>query len=72
MPFVSPSNFTRPEDVTSAIERLKRHEVRLVMWAVLDQPKNPATDRFWPLRAYLREHYSAAKNFDDEEVLVRI
>ena len=72
VPVVSPSDFTRPEDVTSAIEGLERHQVRLVMWAAeLDLPKNPATDHLGPLRAYLREHYCAAKNFDDEEVLVR-
>jgi hypothetical protein len=68
VPFLTPSDFTRPEQVQDLIKSLDKHKVRFVLWGVsLDfpDPRHPAGDHLGPLRAYLRDHYRVVKAFDD-------
>jgi hypothetical protein len=69
VPFVTPDDYTRPEQVENLIQDLEKHRVRYVLWEVyLDAPyfaSDPATDHLWPLRSYLRRHYRVAKTFPD-------
>jgi hypothetical protein len=72
VPFVSPYEYTRPEQVTEVIAGLEKHRVRLALWSpALDLPEDHHGDHLGPLRAYLRNHYHVAKEFPDFEVWVR-
>jgi hypothetical protein len=72
VPFVTTSDYTRPEEVSEVIESLEGHRVQFVLWhADLDMTAgNPSSgDHLGPLRRYLREHYRVVKTFDDLEQL---
>lgn len=74
VPFLTSSDFTRPEQVRSTIGGLERHQVRFVLWwADLDlpDPSSPQGDHLGPIRAYLREHYRVTESFPDGEVWER-
>ncbi len=73
VPYVTPDDFTRPQDVTDAVAGLEAHQVEIVLWAAsLDLPPLPATDHLNPLRAYIRQHYRVVKSFPDYEAWARI
>lgn len=73
VPMISPTDYTRPEEITRAVEGLEKHKVRLMLWAsIRDLPPNPSGDHLGPLRAYLRSHYCVVKNFPQYEVWQRL
>ncbi len=64
--FITPTNYTRPEQVRNVVEALDQHRVRLVLWrSELDLPEDStgAGDHLGPLRAYLHRHYHIVKTF---------
>ncbi len=70
VPFLTPTDYTRPEQVQEVVGALEKHRVRYVLWSVwldLRDDRNPAGDHLGPLRAYLRTHYRVVKTFPDFE-----
>jgi len=67
VPFLTNTDYTRPEQVQDVVASLERHRVRFVLWSLLlDVPREkPAGDHLEPLREYLREHYRVAHTFSD-------
>jgi hypothetical protein len=68
MPYVTNTDFTRPEQVRNVIEGLDKHRVRDILWPVgLDVPVEPDSggDHLTPLRAYLRNYYHVIQTFPD-------
>ena len=68
VPFLRPTEYTRPEEVADAIEGLEEFQVRFVSWYVgLDREKeagrHPEGNHLAPLRLYLRQHYHVAQTF---------
>ena len=65
--FLTPTDYTRPEQVQKIIAGLEEHQVRLVYWKQsLDLPPGRpilAGDHLEPLRSYLRDHYQVVKTF---------
>jgi hypothetical protein len=63
--FVTPTGFTRPEQVQNVVERLEATNARWVLWdGVLDFQLEPG-NHLGPLRGYLHRQYHLAKTFDD-------
>jgi hypothetical protein len=72
VPFITPYEYTRPDEVQRVMRGLEMHRVRIVLWTpILDLPDDPQGDHLGPLRAYVRNHYHVAKDFPDYEVWVR-
>ena len=77
VPFLTSSEYTRPEQVEEVIRALQKHQVRLVLWSVwLDLPLQLPFERnrLAPLRNYLLAHYHIVKTFgapDYEDVWER-
>lgn len=70
--YVTPTDFTRPEQVQAVIEGLDRHSVRYVVWSRevdLRTRNRPQADHLGPLRAYLWSHYRMAKVFSNFDVV---
>ena len=71
VPFLSNTNYTRPEQVRDVVDSLERHRVRFVLWTLvleLPDPRDaPGGDHLGPLRAYLRAHYHVAKTIAADE-----
>jgi hypothetical protein len=68
VPFLTPSNSTRPEQVRDLLESLDQRRVRFVLWAVsldLTDASRASGDHLGPLRAYLRDHYRVVTTFRD-------
>jgi hypothetical protein len=69
VPFLTTSDYTRPEQVLNVLNGLQAHRVRFVMWwPELDLPDDaahPEGDHLGPLRAYLSRHYRVVKTFTD-------
>ena len=66
VPFLTTTDYTRPEQVQDVREGLERHKVRFVIWALeLDMPPrdHPEGDHLGPLRTYLRTRYQVVKTF---------
>jgi hypothetical protein len=65
VPFLRPTDYTRPEEVQDAVEALKNHHVEFVHWfaALENEIADPAGDHLGPLRLYLHQHYHVAKTF---------
>ena len=67
-PFLSATDYTRPEQVQEALKALEQHRVRFVLWSLeLDVPRDylPAADHLGPFRDYLHTHYHVVKSFPD-------
>ncbi len=68
--FVTPSDFTRPEQVQQTIEGLKRHPAKYVYWSYnLDMPPDAGHGQghLAPLWAYLQAHYQCVKTFEGDD-----
>jgi hypothetical protein len=66
VPFVTSTDYTRPEQVEAVVQALEGQRVHLILWApVLDVPlsQSGAGDHLGPLRAYVRAHYHVIKTF---------
>ena len=64
--FITPTDYTRPEQVANVMHALERERVRYVLWYVgLDSPPADAQDHLAPLRAYLFSRYRMVKTFGD-------
>ncbi|MGB6979045.1 MAG: hypothetical protein WBD66_07555, partial [Candidatus Acidiferrales bacterium] len=68
VPFLTITNYTRPEQVADAVAALEHKPVELVVWSPylksLDDSDDPA-DHLNPVRDYLRDHYHPIKIFPD-------
>jgi hypothetical protein len=65
---ISPTSYTRPQQVENVIQSLQNHHVRLVLWSAwLDAPADTrgAEDHLGPLRAYLRSRYHLVKTLGE-------
>lgn len=77
VPFLRPTDYTRPEEVADVIEGLERFQVRFVSWYIgLDREKeaghHPEGDHLGPIRLYLREHYHVAVTFaNGDQIWIR-
>jgi hypothetical protein len=70
--FVTPYQYTRPAEVEAVIAGLDAHQVKIVLWTpALDLPDTPQGDHLGPLRAYIRSHYHARRDFPDFQVWTR-
>ena len=66
-PYVTNTDYTRPEQVQAVVRSLERTDVRLVLWSLeLDTPQGKIEgDHLGPLRVFLRTHYQIVKTFAD-------
>jgi hypothetical protein len=70
IPFLRPTDYTRPEEVRDVIEGLEKFQVRFVSWYhgldyETDAARHPAGNHLAPIRLYLHEHYHLAQTFSD-------
>ncbi len=70
VPFLRPTDYTRPEEVQDAVQALEKHQVRFVSWySGLDHEAeavlHPAGDHLGPMRSYLHAHYHVAEVFSN-------
>jgi hypothetical protein len=70
VPFLRPTDYTRPEEVADAVDKLEKFRVRFVSWYVgLDRDeeagRHPQGNNLAPLRLYLRQHYHVAQTFSN-------
>ena len=68
VPFLRPTDYTRPEEVADAIQGLEKFHVRFVSWYIgLDREKDaarhPEGNHLAPIRLYLQERYHVAQTF---------
>jgi hypothetical protein len=77
IPFLTDTDYTRPEQVDEVIAGLEEHQVRYVLWSVAGAEANTngktvLGDHLEPLREYLRVNYHLATTFTDRaQVLER-
>jgi hypothetical protein len=63
VPFLRPTDYTRPDEVRNVVESLEHHQVRFVSWyRGLDIPDGEG-NHLAPLSLYLRSHYHVAETF---------
>jgi len=67
VPYVTNTDYTRPEQVQAVVKSLERTGVRLVLWSLeLDTPQGKIEgDHLGPLRVFLRSRYHMVKTFAD-------
>jgi len=70
VPFLRPTDYTRPEEVQDAVQALEKYQVRFVSWySGLDHEAeavlHPAGDHLGPIRSYLHAHYHVAVVFSN-------
>ncbi len=64
--FLTPTDFTRPEEVRDLVQALQEHQVRFVSWyAGLDASVNNAGSHLAPLSSYLHDHYRVGTTFSN-------
>jgi hypothetical protein len=67
VPFLRPTDYTRPEEVRNVVESLENHQVRFVSWyRGLDIPDGEG-NHLDPIKLYLRSHYHVAATFANED-----
>jgi hypothetical protein len=73
VPFLRPTDYTRPEEVHDSVQGLEAYPVQFVSWyAGLDNPVEPAGDHLGEMRRYLGAHYHVAKTFSNlDKILER-
>lgn len=70
--FVTPYEYTRPEEVQAVLAGLEQHHVKTLLWVpALDLPTNPQGDHLPPLRRYIREHYHVSSTLPEYDVWTR-
>ncbi len=71
---ITTADFTRPEQVQSALHDLEEHQVPLIIWSNdLDGKERPLPgDHIQPVRDYLHAHYRAIENFEEATVWERL
>jgi hypothetical protein len=63
VPFLRPTDYTRPEEVQNVVESLENHRVRFVSWyRGLDIPDGEG-NHLDPINLYLRSHYHVVETF---------
>ncbi len=73
MPFLTPTEFTRPEQVRAVVEALEEHQVRYVLcpvdfdYEVIAFSLSPSVNHLAPFLEYLRTHYHVVKTFEDSD-----
>jgi hypothetical protein len=70
VPFLRPTDYTRPEEVQDAIQGLEKFQVRFVSWySGLDHEteaaRHPEGNHLGPMREYLLKHYRIAQTFSN-------
>jgi len=70
VPFLRPTDYTRPEEVADAIQGIEKFQVRFVSWYTgldsgKDVARHPDGNHLAPIRLYLEEHYHVAKTFEN-------
>lgn len=70
VPSLTPTDYTRPEEVQDTVEGLERFQVRFVSWPGWlnddrEFAEHPEGNHLAPLRLYLRKHYHLAVTFSD-------
>ena len=70
VPFLRPTEYTRPEEVAAVMQGLENHQVRFVSWYIgLEHERynrvHPEGDHLAPMRLYLKEHYHVAQTFSN-------
>lgn len=68
VPFLTATDYTRPEQVRNVVEALERYRVRFVLWSVdldLRDEDHPSGDHLGPLRTFLHKRYQVVKTFCD-------
>ena len=68
VPFMTPTDYTRPEQVARTLISLQVRRVRYVVWSPwLDLPDRAmrAGDHLGPLRILMRQAYRVVKTFED-------
>jgi hypothetical protein len=68
---LSPTDFTRPEQVQRVVEALEAKRARWVEWWPDELISEGPGDHLGALRVYLQTHYHLAKTFGDEQILER-
>jgi hypothetical protein len=70
VPFVTSTEYTRPEQVQQTIQGLEKHPVKYVYWpSILDMPPEAGqgASHLAPLRAYLESHYQIVKTIEGDD-----
>jgi hypothetical protein len=62
VPFLRPTDYTRPEEVDDLVQALEAHQVRFVSWYPGLDVSGPG-DHLAPVLLYLHDHYHVAKTF---------
>lgn len=64
VPFLRPTDYTRPEEVRDVLQALEQHRVNFVSWYPgLDVPVDNPGNHLAPLHHYLQDHYHVEKTF---------
>jgi hypothetical protein len=73
VPFLSATDYSRPEEVRDVVQTLEEHRVTFVSrFPGLDDPVNNAGNHLGPLQLYLQDHYHVGKKFSNgDEFLER-
>jgi hypothetical protein len=75
IPFLTFTEYTRPEQVQALVDALEKHQVRLVLWGSISDPfpHPPEGNHLGPFISYLSNHYQLVKLFaSGDEAWVRI
>ena len=70
IPFVTSSDYTRPEQVQATIQGLEKYPVKYIYWSsILDMHPEVAhnTNHLAPLRAYMLAHYQPVKTIEGDD-----
>jgi len=65
VPFVRPTDYTRPEEVEDVVRILEKRQVHFVNWYNGVDASGPSGDHLAPLRLCLSAHYHVAKTFSN-------
>ena len=70
--FITPYEYTRPEEVQALLAGLEQHHVKTLLWTpALDVPTSSQGDHLPPLRLYIRQHYHVSSTFPEYQVWTR-
>ncbi|TAM80067.1 MAG: hypothetical protein EPN47_16370 [Acidobacteria bacterium] len=70
LPYVTASDYTRPQQVQQTIQGLEKHPVKYVYWpSILDMPPEDGhgPNHLRPLRAYLESHYQIVQTVEGDD-----